>query len=377
MPPPRASRRLDSHGQLSARCPEAKGYLTPFRNHDSLTTMNIPLADDEELTVTDASPCTDRECDGGPGWSAVPAAAGAGMTVSTSYFAFEGDRLAYTRQGSGSPVLFFSNMGSTKEAWVLQAEALRHKFEVICLDHIGLGESDIPATPYSVEKYATMLSAFIDHLDVEKISVVGNCMGSAMMLLLADRRPEKFDRLFLINPASAQTLRRSVLFGGPSRVLTRFSRVIIAASRLFWLPKIFGRIAVALQYGPRGWRRGMVHRLPGAAAIEATLNTRGRTTATLEILSDPVQLGQVDRLEPGPDFPRRMVVWGESNLVLSAKAGRELNRTLRPEREVYLPGRGHLPMIESPEEITALIDDFLTEQKSSVTPDSSDKNEVV
>ncbi|EFV14874.1 alpha/beta fold hydrolase [Segniliparus rugosus] len=285
------------------------------------------------------------------------------MSVPTLYFTFQGDRLAYTRQGSGSPVLFFSNMGSTKESWVQQAEALRDKHEVISLDHIGLGESDIPSSSYSVEKYAAMLSAFIDHLGFDRISVVGNCMGSAMMLLLADRRPEKFDRMVIINPASAQTLGRGAV-GRLSRVLAIFPRPIIWLSRLFWVPKLFGRFVVALQYAPRGWWRGLVQQPPGAEAIAATWNTRGRAGAMMEILSDPVQLGLVDRIEPGPDFPPCMVVWGESNHVLSAKAGRELNRTLRPEREVFLPGRGHLPMMESPEEVTALIDSFLSAPRS-------------
>ncbi|CPW42916.1 Probable pyruvate dehydrogenase [Mycobacteroides abscessus] len=74
---------------------------------------------------------------------------------------------------------------------------------------------------------------------------------------------------------------------------------------------------------------------------------------------DQTSLGAVDEIRPGPDFPPFAVIWGDSNLGLSPRAGRALNRTLQPDREEFLTRCGHLPMMESPEEVTAIITEFI------------------
>lgn len=132
--------------------------------------------------------------------------------MATQFFAFDGDRIAYTREGSGDPILFIGNMGSVKECWTQQAEALSGRYEVICADHLGLGESAVPAPGFDVERYLRFLSAFVDHLGFERINYVGNCMGSAMGLLMAEQRPERFDKMVVINPLSARTAKQGKHF---------------------------------------------------------------------------------------------------------------------------------------------------------------------
>ncbi|MGV7688450.1 alpha/beta fold hydrolase, partial [Mycobacterium kansasii] len=68
---------------------------------------------------------------------------------------------------------------------------------------------------------------------------------------------------------------------------------------------------------------------------------------------------RVDDMRPGPDFPPFAVVWGASNLGLNPRAGAALNETLRPDRIEFLPGCGHLPMMEESDVVTAIIEDFV------------------
>lgn len=274
-------------------------------------------------------------------------------------YTHNGNRMAYTRQGSGQPILFLHNGGASKEIWTEQVNALSDRFEIICLDHLGFGESDMPSSGYTVMHYVDALSAFIDHLAVGRISVVGNCMGSAMTLLLAQRRPELFKALVLINPLTANTARRGVI-GWVLPFTTRLPRLSMWVARRIRVSAPLSRFVIAAQYGPRGWRRGLIKPLPGAVTAGATWTTRGRLASMAELFADLTDLAAIDQMWPGSDFPPMAVVWGNANLGLSPRAGRELNSTLRPDRTEFLAHCGHLPMMESPAAVTAIIDEFVS-----------------
>ncbi|MBJ8342019.1 alpha/beta hydrolase [Antrihabitans sp. YC3-6] len=278
--------------------------------------------------------------------------------MTTQFFSYNGNKVAYTREGRGKPILFLHNGGASKEIWTRQVDALRDRYEVICLDHLGFGESDMPESGYTLDKYVDLLSAFIDHLQTDKISVAANCMGSAMTLILADRRPEIFEALVLLNPLSEQTTRGGAI-GLALPLVKRFPQLSLAASRRIRIPAPLTRFIIAAQYGPRGWRRGLITPLPGAAAAGAGWGRRGRLTSMAEMFSDLTLFRAIDQLRPGADFPPLAVVWGTANLGLSARKGRVLNRALEPDREEFLPRCGHLPMMENPEAVTAIIDEFV------------------
>nr|WP_063776012.1 alpha/beta hydrolase [Nocardia vulneris] len=278
--------------------------------------------------------------------------------MTTSFFVHQGNKIAYTRAGAGRPILFLHNGGTSKEIWTGQAGALARKHEVICLDLLGFGRSDLPAAGYTMTAYVETLSAFIDYLGFDRISVVGNCMGSAMTLLLADRRPDIFEALVLINPLTRATARHGAI-GLAVPFAEHFPAMSGWVARRVRVPAPLTRFVVAAQYGPRHWLRGAIRPFPGAAVAGAGWSTRGRLYSMAELFADTTLLAEIDRLEPGPDHPPFAVIWGNANLGLSARAGRRLNRTLRPDRAEFLPGCGHLPMMENPTAVTRIIEEFI------------------
>jgi pimeloyl-ACP methyl ester carboxylesterase len=270
-----------------------------------------------------------------------------------------GNTLRYTRCGTGSPILFIHNGGASKEIWDAQVDALRVDHQVICLDLLGYGESDIPRTGYLITDYVDGLERFIDHLGLGPVLVVGNCMGSAMSLLLADRRPDLFRGLIAINPLSANTARNGVL-GAIMWIPAKLPRLSVAACRIVRVPRSFSTMIITAQFGPRHWWRGV--RAPSRASIAsgATWTTRGRLAALAELFSDISGLRAVDHLVPGSAFPPLVTIWGASNLGLSPRAGTILNTTLRPHQSYSIRGAGHLPMIEAPSTITRIIREVAT-----------------
>lgn len=278
--------------------------------------------------------------------------------MSAHEFLHGSNRLVYTVDGDGPPIVFLHNGGASRDIWVRQVDELRDRYQVICLDLLGFGESDMPETGYTIDHYVETLSDFIDHLDVGPVSIASNCMGSAMALLLAQRRPEVLNAIVAINPLTERTARRGVI-GLVLPLVARMPTLSLAVARRVRVPGWLTHAVVVAQYAPQRWWSGLRNPLPGARSAGAGWTKRGRLTALAELFIDLDGLAAVDRIVPGPDFPPLAVVWGDSNLGLSPRAGRTLNRTLNPRRAEFLSGCGHLPMMEEPEAVSAIIDEFV------------------
>jgi 3-oxoadipate enol-lactonase len=85
-------------------------------------------------------------------------------------------------------VLLHSAIGDSRQ-WVRQVAALRDRFEVVTPDLPGFGAEPMPSEPFSfVEHVAAFLPG----------ALVGNSMGGGIALRLALTRPELVDRLVLV-----------------------------------------------------------------------------------------------------------------------------------------------------------------------------------
>lgn len=75
---------------------------------------------------------------------------------------------------------------------------LSGRFRTIAFNHRGVGRSSgsDPAS-YDLELFADDTLAFLDHLGLQRVAVVGFTIGSAIAVRLASRRPERISALVL------------------------------------------------------------------------------------------------------------------------------------------------------------------------------------
>lgn len=87
-------------------------------------------------------------------------------------------KIFYRDRGEGVPVILIHGWPLNGDMFEYQAlEFLRNGFRVITYDRRGFGRSEQPAKGYDYNTFADDLHELIDHLGLEKVSLVGFSMG--------------------------------------------------------------------------------------------------------------------------------------------------------------------------------------------------------
>jgi pimeloyl-ACP methyl ester carboxylesterase len=116
-----------------------------------------------------------------------------------------GEHIALARWGetnSGKPpALLLHGTGFVAEVWEEVAGELASRYTVYALDRRGHGDSHKPAADrYHFQDFAEDLCRVIEALDLSDIFGIGHSAGATDLLLAAKLLPERFQRLFVMEP---------------------------------------------------------------------------------------------------------------------------------------------------------------------------------
>ncbi len=258
--------------------------------------------------------------------------------------------VAYTTVGSGAPVIFIHGYGDTLFTWRNQLRDLRGELQLYALDLIGYGNSDQPPIEYTADTFVSCVRQFMDALGIESATLVGSSMGGATALCLAMAHPERVDRLVLLGPTIP-----GVQPAGRALSLT------------FWLTH-HGRLAEWLVRP--GFKPAVRQALRDAVfdpalitdeivAYYAALARRPGFRHVYVSTAHNWNAWAVQRPRFGELKMQVLIIWGEADGVHPIRQG-ALLRTLIPQAEmVRVPQCGHLPHVEQPDRVNALLRQFL------------------
>jgi 3-oxoadipate enol-lactonase len=105
--------------------------------------------------------------------------------------------LYYELSGQGRRLLFFNGSGATLERAGPLIDPYRARFEVLVHDQRGLGRTEIPPGPYSMEDYAADALALLDHVGWSSCRVIGVSFGGMVAQELSVTSPQRVERLAL------------------------------------------------------------------------------------------------------------------------------------------------------------------------------------
>ncbi|HWM63323.1 MAG TPA: alpha/beta hydrolase [Solirubrobacterales bacterium] len=110
-------------------------------------------------------------------------------------------RIRYREAGEGKPIVFVHGYLVDGRLWDGVVDGLSDRFRCIAPDWpIGAQQiamkPDADLSPYGI---AALIASFLDALDLEDVTIVGNDSGGAMSQVLVTRHPERIGRLVLTN----------------------------------------------------------------------------------------------------------------------------------------------------------------------------------
>jgi pimeloyl-ACP methyl ester carboxylesterase len=110
-------------------------------------------------------------------------------------------RIRYREAGTGSPVVFVHGYLVDGRLWDGVVDRLSDRCRCIAPDWpIGSQQiamkSDADLSPYGI---AATIASFLEALDLDDVTIVGNDSGGAMSQVLVTRHPERIGRLVLTN----------------------------------------------------------------------------------------------------------------------------------------------------------------------------------
>ena len=246
--------------------------------------------------------------------------------------------------GHGPVVLLLHGAGGGYRAFAPQVEVLASLgFRAVAWDMPGYGHS-APVEPFVFKGFAASAVALIESLAPVTgggpVAVVGHGLGGMVAQELVLRRPDLVHQLVLVSTAAAvhegdaysPYIAQNLAWLAEGKPLTEIADIL--------LPRVVGPGALPAGVQLATWCQAQVRPTIWRHALEAMRHFDRR--AALAEIHVPTLLvtGQHDRITP-PEAMQRM-----SDGILGSQLS-------------TLPGIGHLPHLEAPDEFGELLIDFL------------------
>lgn len=247
----------------------------------------------------------------------------------------------YESFGQGTPVILLHGWLGSWGLWQPTMEALGVGRRCYALDFWGFGESGKKRASYAVTDFMELVRQFMDALGIEAAPIVGHSMGGTTALGTAIRYPGR--------------VRQVCVIGSP----------IVGSS-----------LSVFLQLAGVSWIGSLVRRLPGllmpAIRLVAPLITRHparwypmleRDLSQTTVASFFSSIGSLATTDLRPHLNSLQMpvagLYGLRDVIVQPSQHQTLQASVRQARIAVMPGSGHFPMLDEPEQYLAHLRAFL------------------
>ena len=103
--------------------------------------------------------------------------------------------MSYLEQGNGSAVLYIHGNPTSAYLWRNIMPYTSDTHRSIAVDLIGMGQSGKPKIGYSYQDHYAYLAAFIDALDLQRVTLVAHDWGAALAWDYARQNPKRVKRI--------------------------------------------------------------------------------------------------------------------------------------------------------------------------------------
>ena len=251
-----------------------------------------------------------------------------------------GVKLRCVVEGDGEPLVLVHGVGASLEAWDGVAARLRERYRIVRYDQRGHGRSEKVPGPYTVEDFAGDLRALLDTLGIERAHVAGHSLGGLVAQSFALDYPSRLCKLALISTVAGRTEEEG------ARVLERLAMVAggiagdhFRASLDRWFTDEF---------------RAANPELLEEYAARNQANDPACYAAAYRVLA------LTDLTERLPEIKAEtLVMTGEHDQGSNPRMARLMHARVAGSVLRILPVLRHSILIEAPEMVAGMLDDFL------------------
>lgn len=252
-----------------------------------------------------------------------------------------GVRIAYEAFGESGPgVLLSHGLGGTLHQWRPVAQILAGCCRVVAADLRGHGRSGKPPGPYSLGDWAADLAAVAQAAGLERYVAVGASVGGAVVLQLAADHPNRVRAAVCVGGFAALPP------AGRERMLQRAAAVesqgMAAVADAVVAAQLSSETHAAAPALAAHVRAALLANDPAAYAAAARAVAAADVTESARRLKCPV-----------------LLVWGAEEKVAPWPVQGALQRLVPHAALRAIPGAGHLPFLERPQEFTAALQEFM------------------
>ena len=239
----------------------------------------------------------------------------------------------------GAPWVVFSNSLMTNlSMWDDQAAALAGDFRVLRYDQRGHGGTDAPEGAYSFDTLTTDVVALFDALEIKRVHFVGLSMGGMAAVALAEKYPDRVDRVVPCDCGPAST---------PQSAQQWDERIALAKAQGM---EAMVEPTIGRWYPPEF-----------AAANKATVDKVRqmiRTTPVNGFVGCASALSNFD-LRPGLSGIKHRTLFLCGSKDASLGGTKALNAGVTGSALIEIPGAGHISNTENPALFTRTVREFL------------------
>jgi 3-oxoadipate enol-lactonase len=239
----------------------------------------------------------------------------------------------------GAPWIVFSNSLATSTAmWDEQAAALKSRFRVLRYDQRGHGGTEVPAGRYAFDTLLEDALGLLDALGIAKTHFAGLSMGGATALGLAERHPDRLDRVIVCDSPCQSTPQSSQQWEERIAVAQKqgIDALVEPTVGRWFPPETLAKNPPHLDKVRAMFRATPVNGFIGCAAALAAHDY----ASAIASVKRPVLFLVGEKDAPAP-------------------AMRKLHEKLPGSRYVELAGAGHISNMDRPAEFNRALQDFL------------------
>lgn len=251
------------------------------------------------------------------------------LAVGSSFYTTDHQFISYTDVGKGKPLILIHAFPTDQRLWGPQQEGLKMYFRVITLDLWGFGESSAvnsDGNAVSMTEYADEVKTLMDHLNIDKATLVGESMGGYIALAFLGKYPNQLDGLVLANTQSIADSEE-----------TKAAREKIAID--------------ILEHGTEGFINGFMMKALSTEVAEETkallyhIMSLQKPTAMASALRGMALRHDSSELLQATALPI-LIITGGDDKVISPQQSRKMHILAKNSQLIEFPRTGHLSNLE-------------------------------